>query len=165
MLSMSAWTSLMQKRHVFVSRLCHSWQTHRFRCCSLAAVGAFECPKTNCRNGNSMHSPNRKTTLFNGWSYMPIWKPLTYSGKKSCKTCSFAVFYRNVLNKCTTWFNHCVESLRSLKVRPNIMASHNIIFSCCPYTPHVMIYVRLWIKKARQRNRDDGIMRTVADVM
>ena len=37
---------------VFVSRLCHSGQTHRFRHCSVAAVGAFEYPKTNSRNSN-----------------------------------------------------------------------------------------------------------------
>ena len=31
---------------VFASHLCHSGQTHRFRHCSLAAMGAFEYPKT-----------------------------------------------------------------------------------------------------------------------
>ena len=40
--------------HVFVSRLCHSWQTHRFSCCSVAAVGAFEYPKTNSKKGNKV---------------------------------------------------------------------------------------------------------------
>ena len=35
---------------VFPSRLCHSGQTHRFRCCSVADKGAFEYPKPNSRN-------------------------------------------------------------------------------------------------------------------
>ena len=38
--------------HMFVSRLCHSGQTHRFRRCSSAAVGALEYPKTNFRKSN-----------------------------------------------------------------------------------------------------------------
>ena len=38
--------------HVFVSRLCHSGRTHAFRRCSVAAMGAFEYPKTNSINGN-----------------------------------------------------------------------------------------------------------------
>ena len=39
---------------VFVSRLYHSGQTHRFRRCSVAAAGAFKYPKTNSRNGNKV---------------------------------------------------------------------------------------------------------------
>ena len=31
---------------------CHSGQTHRFRCCLSAAVGAIEYPKKISRNGN-----------------------------------------------------------------------------------------------------------------
>ena len=31
--------------HMFPSRLCHSRQTHRFRWCSVVAVGAFEYPQ------------------------------------------------------------------------------------------------------------------------
>ena len=36
---------------VFVPRLCHSGQTHRFRRCLSAAAGALQYPKTNSRNG------------------------------------------------------------------------------------------------------------------
>ena len=38
--------------HVFTPRLCHRGQTHRFRHCSSATVGAFEYPKKNSRNGS-----------------------------------------------------------------------------------------------------------------
>ena len=38
--------------HIFTSRLCHSGQTHRFRYCSVPAIGALEYPKTNSRNSN-----------------------------------------------------------------------------------------------------------------
>ena len=37
---------------VFVSHLCHSGQTHRFRRCSVAAMGAFKYHTTNSKNGN-----------------------------------------------------------------------------------------------------------------
>ena len=39
---------------VFMPRLCHSGQSHRFTHCSSSAVGvgALECPKKNSRNGN-----------------------------------------------------------------------------------------------------------------
>ena len=39
-------------RLVFASHLCQSRQTHRFRRCSPAPMGAFEYPKTNFRNDN-----------------------------------------------------------------------------------------------------------------
>ena len=40
---------------VFAPLLCHSGQTHRFRCCSVAATGAFnEAFNSNSRNGNNV---------------------------------------------------------------------------------------------------------------
>ena len=50
MRSVSACTSLTL--YCVAPRLCHSGQTHRFRRCSLAAVGALEYPRKNSRNGN-----------------------------------------------------------------------------------------------------------------
>ena len=55
-------TNALGRVFVLASRLCHRGQTHRFRCCSVAAVGAFECPKTNYRDGNK-----ENFTFFTLW--------------------------------------------------------------------------------------------------
>ena len=55
-------------RRMFASHLCHSEQTHRFRLCSLAAVGAFEYPKTNSRNCNKEEHYFTLLYLYNGMS-------------------------------------------------------------------------------------------------
>ena len=48
---------------VFAPHLCHCGQTHRFRRCLSAAMGALEYPKKNSRNGN-------KDELYFTLSYM-----------------------------------------------------------------------------------------------
>ena len=63
---------------MFVTRLCHSGQTHRPRCCSVTDMGAFEYPMKNSRNGNKEELQS---------AHMPALVQLIGQSKCSQRTC------------------------------------------------------------------------------